>query len=436
MKSYIFDGSQQTGATGISYEEMKRRREMAQQLSGSIGTPRNVGEGLTAIGKALAARGMAKQAEREEQRMREEANQLWSNVSGGGDLDALTAAAGNPFIANNPGRSAVIGALINQRLNPPKPPKPIEVGGVLLDPNTFEPIFDSRTPDGPDTLKGADGYTYYVGGDRDGERVLPNVVAKEDGPLVDLDVDTGSRSEFWDKLNEKDANRVDQIYNEGEAARSQLANLGAAEQLALDPSIYTGTGADAVLQLKKLGRSLGFDVEGIESAEGFQAVARKSALDAMGGSLGAGFSDADRSFVTGQVAGLENTPEGNFIIIDVQRRIAQRKAEMADLVDQWRSNPNIPEEERTYPALRRMLNEYAEANPLFPDGYAEDVKARAAQATGGAMPPPPGADAGGADYDFGSMDEETLLNVDRSQLTNEQLKAWIDARKRQIGEGQ
>jgi len=32
----------------------------------------------------------------------------------------------------------------------PAPPKPIEVGGVLLDPTTFQPIFDSRTPKAAD----------------------------------------------------------------------------------------------------------------------------------------------------------------------------------------------------------------------------------------------------------------------------------------------
>lgn len=43
--------------------------------------------------------------------------------------------------------------LANQQARMPQPMKPIEVGGVLLDPVTYQPIFDSRTPsDGGFTL--------------------------------------------------------------------------------------------------------------------------------------------------------------------------------------------------------------------------------------------------------------------------------------------
>lgn len=146
-KSYIFDGSEKTGGTGLSYEELKRRRAIAQQLASEIGTPRNVGEGLTAVGKALAARGMATQAQKEEERLRSEADALWGQVTSGADLNALTAAAGNPFIANNPARSAVVNSLVGKIVNQPAPPKPIEVGGVLVDPVTYQPVFDSRTKD-------------------------------------------------------------------------------------------------------------------------------------------------------------------------------------------------------------------------------------------------------------------------------------------------
>lgn len=48
---YLFGGD-----TDLSYDEIQRRRKIAQQLQGSIGSPSNVGEGLTAIGKALRAR--------------------------------------------------------------------------------------------------------------------------------------------------------------------------------------------------------------------------------------------------------------------------------------------------------------------------------------------------------------------------------------------
>ena len=44
---------------------------------------------------------------------------------------------------------------------PQDAPKPIEVGGVLLDPVTMQPIFDSRTPETPDTPNSVREYEYY-----------------------------------------------------------------------------------------------------------------------------------------------------------------------------------------------------------------------------------------------------------------------------------
>jgi len=46
-----------------SYADMQRRREIAKQLTRSIGSPSNVGEGLNAIGTALMARAQQKKAD-------------------------------------------------------------------------------------------------------------------------------------------------------------------------------------------------------------------------------------------------------------------------------------------------------------------------------------------------------------------------------------
>jgi hypothetical protein len=88
--------------------------------------------------------------------------------SGGGGMDIATIAelAGNPYAT--PGQKAVLAALMKQQMDAmdpmraiemeraqlelaelknPDAPKPLEVGGVLLDPLTYEPIYDSRQPD-------------------------------------------------------------------------------------------------------------------------------------------------------------------------------------------------------------------------------------------------------------------------------------------------
>lgn len=57
MASFAFGGN-----TGTTYEDLKRRRALAAQLARSAvsGSPSNIGEGLTAIGKALAYRTLNK----------------------------------------------------------------------------------------------------------------------------------------------------------------------------------------------------------------------------------------------------------------------------------------------------------------------------------------------------------------------------------------
>ena len=90
--SFIFGGD-----TNMTYGDIQRKREMAKRLIASQATaPRNVGEGLHAIGNALAARSLNKQASKAVQGNPEFAN-----------LDGLREVAGKNASA------AVIEALMN-----------------------------------------------------------------------------------------------------------------------------------------------------------------------------------------------------------------------------------------------------------------------------------------------------------------------------------
>ncbi len=55
--AFIFGGN-----TPWTYEELKRQRAIADALAVDTSAPKNVGEGLTAIGNALAYRGITKRA--------------------------------------------------------------------------------------------------------------------------------------------------------------------------------------------------------------------------------------------------------------------------------------------------------------------------------------------------------------------------------------
>src|SRR6056297_991126 len=75
--SYIFGGD-----TGISYEQLQQRRKMAERLRQSNSrTPRNAGEGIHAIARALVARGVDKQATKAEKAQREQFNKSFEGLA-------------------------------------------------------------------------------------------------------------------------------------------------------------------------------------------------------------------------------------------------------------------------------------------------------------------------------------------------------------------
>ena len=65
---FIFGGN-----TPWTYEQLQSKRRIAEELmAANMGTPRNVGEGLTAIGRALAIRGINKKADKRDAELKGE----------------------------------------------------------------------------------------------------------------------------------------------------------------------------------------------------------------------------------------------------------------------------------------------------------------------------------------------------------------------------
>ena len=144
------------------------------------------------------------------------------------------------------------------------------------------------------------------------------------------------------------------------SARDALGSLGVMSEAMRDPNFYSGAGDDTVLALKRTAASLGINPEGVSSMETFNSQSKAAALSSMGGSLGAGFSNADRDFIEGQVPNLGNTPEGNSALIDVQTKIQSRKIEIAQLARDYEAqNGQIDN------GFMSQLNQWAEQNPLF-----------------------------------------------------------------------
>ncbi len=126
-------------------------------------------------------------------------------------IEQLYALMSDPWAS--PEQKAVVGQMIEQQtklmdpayqmgiekqrleldaMRNPAPPKPIEVGGVLVDPNTYQPLFDARQPDAGTTVNvnnipGAPG----PGAD---EEAVRGALGKKEGEAWSAYIDAGSTS--------------------------------------------------------------------------------------------------------------------------------------------------------------------------------------------------------------------------------------------------
>lgn len=83
--SFIFGGN-----TEMSYEDLQRKRRIADAMIGqNSNAPRNVGEGLAAIGRALAARAIDKRVSAREKELQSDADKMWQAAMGGFDTGGM-----------------------------------------------------------------------------------------------------------------------------------------------------------------------------------------------------------------------------------------------------------------------------------------------------------------------------------------------------------
>jgi hypothetical protein len=179
------------------------------------------------------------------------------------------------------------------------------------------------------------------------------------------------------KENAKTFNTIQQA---GRDAIKQVNTLTVMRKLLDRPDFYSGTAGALSTGAKRAFSSLGFaNVDAAAPQELFASLANQAILDKAGGSLGASFSNADRTFIQGIVANPDTSVEGNKLIVEMGLRAAKREQEAAKLARDYaarnggRIDANFTEE----------LTRYAEANPLYAD-LMERPSGAPAAGTGGA----------------------------------------------------
>jgi hypothetical protein len=183
---------------------------------------------------------------------------------------------------------------------------------------------------------------------------------REGATRINNSINTGEKA-YDTKLGGAYADRFLESQKAGQSAVGQIGTLDIMDKLTADPNFYSGVGAEKfALPLKQAISRLGGDPNAAAPMEAFRSLSSKATLDSMGGSLGAGFSNADRDFVISQVPSLQNTPEGNKQLIQITRKVAERNQQIAKLARDYAAKNGRLDE-----GFDEALSRWAEANPMF-----------------------------------------------------------------------
>ena len=260
----------------------------------------------------------------------------------------------------------------------PAAPAPIEVGGVLLDPNTFQPIFDSRAADVPEpytlrtgeTRYGADNQPLASGPAAVAPRPLTNAQEREawgipatdtrpyaieegkipqliGGSGVTVNNDLSGGGKFEEAFAKGDAATVETVYNAGLAAQRNLGRIDQLEGLlAASPTGFEGASKQALGEW-------GINTEGLDAIQSAEAIINSLVPEQRQPGSGP-MSDADLALFKKSLPRIVNQPGGNKTIVDTMRAIARYDAEGAQIVQRLRSGELSRAE--AFDALQNRVN--------------------------------------------------------------------------------
>ena len=174
----------------------------------------------------------------------------------------------------------------------------------------------------------------------------------------------GQEKEFDKSMGKFYAERNINMAQDAQAAVSALNTIQVQRNLTQDPSFRSGTGQELFNSASSLLEQLGIGEADIASGEAFRAFASQSVLDALGGSLGTGVSNADVTFINNTVANLSNSGAGIQTILDIREKLYRRKLETAELARQWMADNNTQFLDQRWD---QYIAKWNDENPIFPN---------------------------------------------------------------------
>ncbi len=114
---------------------------------------------------------------------------------------------------------------------------------------------------------------------------------------------------------ENDAKRLDAMRTSADAGRGALRSVQRLRQL--NPGAASGGTAEARMTAANILNGLGFSIDPkLAATQEFDAIASRMVIDSLGGSLGTGFSNADRDFVTRTVPQIGHSMEARTALLN------------------------------------------------------------------------------------------------------------------------
>ena len=359
QQHYTFGGN-----TGRSYEDLQRQRHLAQSLAGPPVMPRTLGQGLSALGHALAQRVIAgrmahSQAERQEQN-----NAQLSDAFSGVVDPRLMRVMNSPDMANGPKALAM---LLAQRAlrnsEPPDPMKQLQLQEKRLRLGQMQAQLEQMQHPQRRIITGADGYKYYADGNK--ERVFPNAQRPEEpgyqvltpeqtqqfglpegayqqdphgrisqigGSGTDVTINTQAETQLQKKRGEGLANRLNGIAEDGIKALDDLTTINRLGGLlgGVDTSGAWPAVANAISS--STGQSwLSTDTPKYQAIQALVDYMTPRMRVAGSGQS----SDKDVEIFRNALPSLMKTQEGNRLIVETLGGMAQRRADLGDIAVQW-----------------------------------------------------------------------------------------------------
>jgi hypothetical protein len=187
---------------------------------------------------------------------------------------------------------------------------------------------------------------------------------------TNVSVNQQQESAFKKEVGKQQAERLGTLYKAGQSAQDMLNSYDAIEAglKAYNESSWFGSGKIAPYEatLRGYAQHLGIgNADALSGAELAKSVQNRLALMMRNPDGGMGMpgalSDSDREFLRESQVGIDKSPEGNRKMLQVMRRMEQRKIDIAQMAEAYVAKHG------TMDGFEKTVREYAKANPMFDD---------------------------------------------------------------------